>query len=112
METGDNARTLLAMLDSAIEEIGEVLLERQAPRHELDAADRVAWMLRHLKEDLDEDLLRSSYVASELVNGVESIGLGRLRRWQETAFLPRLLSLYGFCSVWRERSASRKGSTS
>ena len=111
MKTGHRSRTLLLMIGETIDELAAILRDGNAPRQELDAADKVAWMLRHLKKELEQDLLRANYVAIEVVNGTESIGLGRLERWQETGFCPKLSTLYGFCLGFEERSGSRKGST-
>lgn len=111
MKTGHRARSLLDMISEAVDELATVLRDGKAERQELDAADKLAWRLRHLQKELEQDLLRAHYVAIEVINGAESIGLGRLERWQETGFCPKLSALYGFSLGFRERSGSREGST-
>lgn len=108
--TAHNGKTLVGLLDAAIPALGAIVRAGKAPRHELDAADRVYWVLRRARDELGADLLRAGYVAWEVVNGTESIGLGRLERWQEEKFCPELSELYGFCSVFRERSTSHGAS--
>lgn len=110
MQTGRRALSLLGLIDGSIEELRSILEDGKAQKEELDAADRVAWTLRHVRKELEADLLRANYVAIEVINGTESIGLGRLERWQETGFCPKLLALYGFCLGFEERSTSREAS--
>lgn len=111
MQTGHRALTLLELIDDSISELRSITGDVKVPKGELDAADKVAWVLRHARKKLETDLLRANYVAIEVINGTESIGLGRLERWQETGFCPKLLALYGFCLGFEERSTSRKAST-
>lgn len=108
MQTGHRALSLLELIDVSISELTSILETARAPKEELDAADKVAWALRHARKELETDLLRANYVAIEVKNGTESIGLGRLERWQETGFCPTLLTLYGLCLVFEERSTSRE----
>ena len=111
MQTGHRALSLLESIDGSVNELRAIIEDGTAPKEELDAADKVAWTLRHARKELETDLLRANYVAIAVVNGTESIGLGRLERWQETGFCPKLLALYGFCLGFGERSTSQKGST-
>lgn len=109
--TTHNGLALVGLLDDAIAALGGVLAAADAPRHELDAADRVYWALRRARDELDGDLLRAGFIAREVVHGTETIGLGRLERWQEEKFCPALSELYGFCSVFGNRSMSQEAST-
>lgn len=109
--TTHSGLALRDLLDEATRALRQIIVAAEAPRHELDAADRVYWALRRARDDLDGDLLRAGFVARAVVNETETIGLGRLERWQEENFCPALSELYGFCSVYRDRSTSPGAST-
>lgn len=79
--------------------IRDAMKECQSSPIDPDDADKLYWALEQAERDLSTDLFRATFIASELVRSIESIGLGRLEQWRKLG-APRLFYLYGCCLIW------------
>lgn len=82
----------------------DIILEcRHAHRGKFDDADRVYWVVRRAQEDLLSGVVTADVLLYEVINGVESLGLGRLEKWKDGA--PALSRFYEICSAWLNQRA-------
>lgn len=88
----EDATQLLAAIHDAMQEC-------KTSQFDPDDADKMYWALEQAERDLSIDLFRATFIASELVRSIESIGLGRLEQWRKTGS-PKLFHLYGLCLIW------------